>query len=45
MAVVAIKDDENELFVFTCTSDYAAVVEKLNLPELKLGTCVDSGAN
>ena len=44
-AVVAVKDDENELFMFTCTSDYAAVVEKLNLPKLKLGTCVDSGAS
>ena len=44
-AVVAVKDDKNELFSFTCTSDYAAVVEKLDLPKLKLGTCVDSGAS
>ena len=43
-AVVAVKDDENELFMFTCTSDYAVVVKKLNLPKLELGTCVDSGA-
>ena len=28
--------------MFTCTSDYAAVVKKLDLPKLKLGTCVDS---
>ena len=45
MAVVAVKDDENELFTFTCTSDYAAVVEKLNLSKSKLGTCVDSGVS
>ena len=44
-AIVAVKDDKNELFTFNCTSDYAAVVEKLNLPKLKLGTCVDSGAS
>ena len=44
-AIVAVKDDENKLFAFTCTSDYAAVVEKLDLPKSKLGTCVDSGAS
>ena len=44
-AVVAVKDDKNKLFAFTCTSDYAAVVEKLNLPKSKLGMCVDSGAS
>ena len=43
-AVVAINDDENKLFAFACTSDFAAVVKKLNLPKSKLGTCVDSGA-
>ena len=44
-AVVAVKDDKNKLFTFTCTSDYAAVVKKLNPPKLKLGTCVDSRAS
>ena len=44
-AIVAVKDDENELFAFTCTSDCAAVVEKFDLPKSKLGTCVDSGAS
>ena len=42
---MAVNDDENELFAFTCTLDYAAVVDKLNLPKLRLGTCVDSGAS
>ena len=32
-AIVAVKDDKNKLFAFTCTSDYAVVVEKLNLLE------------
>ena len=45
MAVVAVEENENELFVFTCTSDYAAVVDKLDLPKSKLGTCVNSGAS
>ena len=44
-AVVAVKDDENDLFAFTCTSDHAAIAESLDLPKSKLGTCVDSGAS
>ena len=44
-AIVAVKDDKNKLFTFTCTSDYAAVVKKLDLPKSKLGMCVDSGAS
>ena len=43
--MVAVKDDNNELFAFTCTSDYSAIVNKLDLPKSKLGTCVDSGAS
>jgi len=33
------------MFTFTCTSDYTAVAETLQLPKSKLGTCVDSGAS
>ena len=41
---MAVNDDENKLFAFACTSDFAAAVEKLNLPKSKHGTCVNSGA-
>ena len=44
-AVVAVNDEENKLFAFTCTSDYVAVADKLDMPKLKLGTCIDSGAS
>jgi hypothetical protein len=44
-AVVAVKDDENDLFAFTCTSNYAAAAETLDLPKSKWGTCIDSGAS
>jgi hypothetical protein len=44
-AIVAVEDDDKDLFAFTCTSDYAAVAEDLDLPKSKLGTCIDSGAS
>ena len=43
--VVAVNDDENELFAFTCTSDYVAVTDTLDVPKSKLGMCMDSGAS
>ena len=43
--VVAVNNDENKLFTFTCTLDCAVVIDKLNLSKLRLGTCVDSGAS
>ena len=43
--VAATNDDNEELFAFTCTSDYADVTEILQVPKSKLGTCVDSGAS
>ena len=45
MAVVAVDDEENKLFAFTCTSNYVAVADKLDMPKLKLGTCIDSRAS
>jgi hypothetical protein len=42
--VVVADDDKDELFVFTCTSDYVAVADTLDVPKLRLGTCLDSGA-
>jgi len=37
--------DNTELFMFTCTSDYTAVAEALQLPKEKRDTCIDSGAS
>ena len=42
-AVAEIKDEE--LFAFTCTSDYVAVAEALKVPKSRLGACIDSGAS
>ena len=45
-ATVAVANDkENDLFAFTCTSDFANVADSSNLPKSKLGTCLDSGAS
>ena len=44
-AVVAVNDEDEELFAFTCSSDYATVAQKLDVPKSRLGTCIDSGAS
>ena len=41
-AVVAADDDKNKLFMFTCTSGYAAITDKLDVLKSRLGTCIDS---
>ena len=43
--VVTVDNDENELFAFTCTSDYVAVTNTLDVPKSKLKTCMDSGVS
>ena len=43
--VAAVNDGDDELFAFTCTSDFANVAEALQLPKSRLGTCIDSGAS
>jgi hypothetical protein len=43
--VVTADDEEKELFMFTCTSDYAAIADNLDVLKSKLGTCIDSGAS
>ena len=35
----------DEIFAFTCTSDYVEVANALNIPKSRLGTCIDSGAS
>jgi hypothetical protein len=42
--VVAIDNKEGDLFAFTCTSDYAAATEKINVPKTKMGTNICRGA-
>src|SRR6202522_4108982 len=44
-AVVAVNDEDEELFAFTCSSDYATVAQKLDVLKSRLGTCIDSGAS
>ena len=44
-AVVATNDEEGDLFAFTCTSDYVAMADQLEVPKSRLGTCIDSGAS
>jgi hypothetical protein len=44
-AVVGINDDENNMFAFMCSSDYADVVNGLDILKSRLGTCIDSGAS
>ena len=43
-AAVAKTEDE-ELFAFTCTSDYASLANALRLPKDRYGACIDSGAS
>ena len=38
-------DEENDLFTFTCTSDYTNVADSSKLPKSKFGTCLDNGAS
>ena len=45
-ATVAVaNDEENDLFAFTCTSDYADVADSSKMHKSKFGTCIDSGAS
>jgi hypothetical protein len=39
------KDEDEELFAFTCTSDYVAAADSIGVPKDKCGACVDSGAS
>ena len=39
------KEEEDELFAFTCTSDYTAEAKALKIPNKKCRVCLDSGAS
>ena len=38
--VAAANNDENDLFAFTCISDFANMAESLKVPKSRFGTCV-----
>ena len=44
-AAVEATSNANEIFTFTCTSDYVEVANALNVPKSRLGACIDSGAS
>ena len=44
-AIADTRHDADDLFAFTCTSDYADVANVLNVPKSQLGACIDSGAS
>ena len=45
MAAVEATDNVDEIFAFTCTSDYVEVTNALNVPKSQLGACINSGAS
>ena len=44
-AIADTRHDADNLFAFTCTSDYADVTNALNVPKSRLGACINSGAS
>ena len=44
-AVVVTNEESDEMFAFTCTSNYIEDASSLKTPKSKLGTCLDSGAS
>ena len=45
-AIVAVTDNnKDELFAFTCMSDYVNIAETLQVLKSKLGSCIDSSAS
>ena len=44
-AAAEVTGNVDEIFTFTCMSDYAEVANALNIPKSWLGACIDSGAS
>ena len=44
-AAVEVTSNADEIFAFTCTSDYIEVANALNIPKSRLGVCIDSDAS
>ena len=45
VAAAEVTGNVDEIFAFTCTSDYVEVTNTLNVPKSWLGTCINSGAS
>ena len=45
VAIADTRHNADDLFAFTCTSDYANVTNVLHIPKSRLGACIDSGAS
>ena len=43
--VAVVKDEDNNFFAFTCTSDYADIAESSKFPKSRYGTCINSRAS
>ena len=43
--IVVVNDDDDDLFAFTCTSDYTDIAKLMKLPKSKYRTCLDGGAS
>ena len=44
-AAAEATSNADEIFTFTCTSDYVEVANTLNVPKSRLGACIDSGTS
>ena len=44
-AAAEATSNADEIFTFTCTSDYVEVANALNIPKSQLGACIDSSAS
>ena len=44
-AAAEATSNANEIFAFTCTSDYVEVANTFNVPKSQLGACIDSSAS
>ena len=44
-AAAEVTSNVDEIFAFTCTSDYIEVANALNVPKSRLGACINSGAS
>ena len=44
-AAVEVTSNADEIFTFTCMSDYIEVTNTLNVPKSQLGACINSGTS
>ena len=44
-AIVGVDNNKNNMFAFTCSSNYTDIANNLEVSKSRLGTCMDSGAS